>query len=180
VGILEKRAGRQFRIIKDGLCGRTVMTDDAAVAGVNRNAARTFKTALVSHAPLYACFIMLGTNDLKPQFANAPAAVADGCLDLALLALDDFGYGPPPRKVFLVCPPSLTEFARPLGFPDGPEKSAALKIAVRQKFLERRAPGLELVFADDHIKNNSLDGVHLSREDHASLGMALAAFLRKI
>ena len=63
-GILaEKLYDRGYRIIEEGLCGRTSVFDDATRDG--RNGAKVLPMLLETHAPLDQVVLMLGTNDCK-------------------------------------------------------------------------------------------------------------------
>ena len=63
-GILaEKLYDKGYRIIEEGLCGRTSVFDDATRDG--RNGAKVLPMLLETHAPLDQVVLMLGTNDCK-------------------------------------------------------------------------------------------------------------------
>ena len=63
-GILaEKLYDKGYRIIEEGLCGRTSVFDDATRDG--RNGAKVLPMLLETHTPLDQVVLMLGTNDCK-------------------------------------------------------------------------------------------------------------------
>lgn len=53
----------QYRIVEEGLCGRTADFSDLSRAG--RKATDSFSMILESHQPLDTVILMLGTNDCK-------------------------------------------------------------------------------------------------------------------
>ena len=61
-GILQSSLGDGFRVIEEGLCGRTTCFDDPF--SPNRNGLAYLTVALETHCPLDLLIIMLGTNDL--------------------------------------------------------------------------------------------------------------------
>jgi lysophospholipase L1-like esterase len=174
VGIMAQKLGDEYRVIDEGLCGRTVNCDDDDEPGVNRNGLKTLKTILISHSPVDLLIIMLGTNDQKARFNRSGADIAENLRLMVLEAMQDYGYGPPPH-VLLICPPSLTEKATAQGkFPDGPEKSKQLRDALSNRRSDFPAP---VIYADDYINNDSADGIHLSRNSNRALGNAVAAWV---
>ena len=62
-GILQKELGNNYRIIEEGLNGRTTNIDYPDVKG--RSGTSYLNPCLYSHAPLDLVIIQLGVNDLK-------------------------------------------------------------------------------------------------------------------
>ena len=63
-GILDKNLREKgYRIIEEGLCGRTTVFDDSFREG--RKGADILPTLLESHNPIDIVILMLGTNDCK-------------------------------------------------------------------------------------------------------------------
>ena len=72
-GLIEQQLyGKGYRIIEEGLCGRTTVFEDELREG--RKGAAFLPTLLESHAPVNRVVLMLGTNDCK-TFYNASAEV---------------------------------------------------------------------------------------------------------
>ena len=65
-GILQKELGNNYRIIEEGLNGRTTNIDYPDVKG--RSGTSYLNPCLYSHAPLDLVIIQLGVNDLKTIF----------------------------------------------------------------------------------------------------------------
>lgn len=55
-----------YRVIEEGLCGRTTVFEDPLRAG--RNASALLPVILESHSPVEAVVLMLGTNDCKSYY----------------------------------------------------------------------------------------------------------------
>ena len=66
-GVLADELGAGWHVIEEGLGGRTTVFDDPILP--DRNGRRYLMPCLLSHAPLHAVVISLGTNDLKARFA---------------------------------------------------------------------------------------------------------------
>jgi len=62
-GVVQKSLPDGYRIIEEGLPGRTTVLDDPL--GDYKNGLRYFVPCLLSHLPLDAVVIMLGTNDMQ-------------------------------------------------------------------------------------------------------------------
>jgi len=66
-GVLGQELGEGYRVIEEGLNGRTTVFDDP-VEGKHKNGVSYLLPCLESHAPLDYVSLMLGTNDLKKDF----------------------------------------------------------------------------------------------------------------
>lgn len=69
---LNRHFNNEYRVIEEGLCGRTTVFDDPLRDG--RNSFKLLPTILESHNPVTDVIIMLGTNDCKTVY-NASAEV---------------------------------------------------------------------------------------------------------
>ena len=75
-GILQGILGPDYRVIEEGLNGRTTMWDDPKAS--YRNGAKYLDACIETHAPLDLIMIMLGTNDLKPRISGRACDSAAG------------------------------------------------------------------------------------------------------
>jgi len=172
-GVLQTLLGPDYRIIEEGLNGRTTVWDDPA-APVPRSGKLVLPVCLETHMPLDLVIIMLGTNDLKIRF-SAPAADIAGSAGLLpdIVLHSRAGRDGSPPLSLLVCPPPIgDEPAFDGTFGMAREKSKQLA-AFFQRETEMRE-GCCFLNAADYIETSSVDGVHLDEEGHSMLGMALA------
>jgi lysophospholipase L1-like esterase/predicted enzyme related to lactoylglutathione lyase len=75
-GALEALLPAGWRVVEEGLGGRTTNVDDPQLADCNGLA--YFEPCLHSHLPLDAVVVFLGVNDLKPHLGRTHEDVAEG------------------------------------------------------------------------------------------------------
>ena len=73
---LQKRLGKDWTVIAEGLPGRTTVHADP-IEGRHMDGSAYLLPCLRSHRPLDAVAIMLGTNDLKRRFGVTPLDIAN-------------------------------------------------------------------------------------------------------
>lgn len=178
--VLEQTLGSGFRVIAEGLNGRTTAFDDW-LAGEDRNGARTLPVVLGSHMPLDLVIIMLGSNDMKPWIHGRALAAAHGMKRLVQIVRGHpyFGGAPAP-KILLVSPPPMSrtdnlEFADMFaGGNQASQKLAGLYRAVADE------TGCGFFDAASVATTTPLDGVHLDAENTRAIGKALAPLARSL
>jgi lysophospholipase L1-like esterase/predicted enzyme related to lactoylglutathione lyase len=79
-GALEALLPAGWRVIEEGLGGRTTNVDDPELADCNGLA--YFEPCLHSHLPLDVVVLFLGVNDLKPHLGRTHEDIADGMREL--------------------------------------------------------------------------------------------------
>ena len=189
-------------VIEEGLNGRTTVFDDPVCNWLAPNVdpsvcngRKSLLPILHSAKPLDAVVIALGVNDLKWRFSATPADIANGVGllvdDVRLSGGTDFhptgpalldgapedASGAP--AVVLVCPPPLSSEFFPDFHDGGIERSEALGEEFRRVAEEK---GVVLVDGGEveGVEASELDGIHLTAEAHAALGMAVAEALRGV
>lgn len=76
-GILDKKIrNKGYRIIEEGLCGRTTIFDDPYRLG--RKGIDQLPIVLETHKPVDTIVLMLGTNDCKTAFAATAEKIGEG------------------------------------------------------------------------------------------------------
>ena len=81
-GILSKKLGTDdYRVIEEGLCGRTTVFEDSTRIG--RNCSLYLPVYLESHYPVDTVVLMLGTNDCKTIY-NASSTVIGRGIEILL------------------------------------------------------------------------------------------------
>ena len=78
-GVLAARLGAEYRVIEEGLNGRTTRWDDPIEVG--RNGLTYLRPCIESHQPLDLIVVMLGTNDLKRRFDLSASDIAQSAAD---------------------------------------------------------------------------------------------------
>jgi lysophospholipase L1-like esterase len=171
-GVLAAELGEGWRVVEEGLPGRTTVFDDPL--SPHRRGADYLPPCLASHAPLDMVVIFLGTNDLKSRLAAGPSDIAAGVGVLARMAVAS-GSGPvgdAPRILLLGLPrlgPQL-----PPDFVGAEEKAKELP-----PYLAEQAAVLGVDFLDlrDVAAYSAIDGFHLEPDGHAAIGRAVAQHL---
>jgi len=176
---LATRLGEDWRVIEEGLPGRTTVLDDP-VGGAYRNGERTLRAALESHRPLDALILMLGTNDLKRRFSLTPADIALGVETLGQAILTTgFGRGAGPG----VGAPRLLIVAPPHVLPGGPFDRDGIDMVARSQAcsdtIGAAAARLGAAFLDAGplVAFDPADGVHMDASAHATLAVAIGEAL---
>ena len=163
---------------EEGLPGRTTVHPDP-IEGVHKNGLAVLPAILESHRPIDVVVLMLGTNDLKHRF-QVPVVEIGESVGLLVQAIRHSYCGPGMAQpaVLLVAPPPVLE-AGCLAeiFEGGAVKS--------QRLAETYAGvakhhGVAFLDAGEVIVSSPLDGVHFDADEHAKLGRAVAAALRKM
>jgi lysophospholipase L1-like esterase len=167
-GVLARELGDGWRVVEEGLPGRTTVFDDPI--SPYRRGADYLPPCLASHAPLDAVVIFLGTNDLKARLGAGAFDIAAGVGALAQTALAS-GSGPgglAPRVLLLGLPR--------LGAGRSPEfHGAEEKAAELPRCLADEAASLGVDWLDlSELAYSPLDGIHLDPEGHVAIGEIVA------
>lgn len=174
--LLEKYLGKGYRVIEEGLSGRTTVFEDPLFEGLS--GLSSLFPCLMSHEPVDLLLIMLGTNDTKARFACSAENIAKGLERLVYKAfsIQDAWRNEP--KILLVAPAPIeegyasTEVAGEMGS-GCVEKSR--KLAYWYADTARRL-GCSFLDAGSisgiHMHPN--DYMHLDRDSHKLLALALA------
>ena len=176
-GVLATRLGADYRVVEEGLNGRTTRWDDPIETG--RNGLTYLRPCIESHQPLDVIVIMLGTNDLKSRFDLSASDIAQSAADLAEMAWR-WAHAPDGShvSVLLVAPPAtstLTEFDQM--FDGAHEKSRQFSHYYRLAAGRRHLPFFD---AGEVIVSSQKDGIHFDSEEHRKLGEALADEVQRL
>ena len=179
-GIMAGALGAGFRVIEEGLPGRTTCHDDPT-EGAWMNGASYLMPCLRTHRPLDLVVIMLGTNDLKYKYNVGPYDIAEGVgALLKIVKQAECGRDGGVPKMLAVAPPPLhpshgtfADFA--LMFSGGDEKSKGLGGQIARVAAEY---GAEFLDAGKLIVTSPYDGVHFDPPEHVKLAGAIGAKVR--
>ncbi|MCR9272038.1 MULTISPECIES: GDSL-type esterase/lipase family protein [Mameliella] len=165
--VMARELGAGFRVIDEGLPGRTTVHDDLVEGGM-RNGATVLPAILHSHKPIDLMVLMLGTNDLKIRFSVSAWEIARSVERLALMARAEGVV----RDIVLVSPVPVQE----TGALREVFAGAEARQAGMEGFIEAAAERQEAGFlrAGDHVAVSPKDGVHWEPEAHHRFGKVLA------
>lgn len=175
-GVMQAALGTTWRVIEEGLPGRTLHLDDP-IEGQDRNALRMIRGLLESHRPLDWILVMLGTNDCKARFGETPTGAMAG-LHAMVDAIEACALpGLPAPRVLLVAPAPLRErgWLAPR-FLGGEALADALAECVTTVARQR---GVHAFHAGTVASVDAVDGIHLDAPSHLRLGQALARWLQE-
>ncbi len=179
-GRMAAELGKEFRIIEEGLCGRTTTFEDPTWD--HRSGKSYLAPCMESHSPLDLVIIMLGTNDLKVRFSASAPDIARGMSVLIEIVQNSLtGVGGRAPQLLVVAP-------APLG--DVPAYDAPVWEGGRAKadqlapLYEQLAKRYRCHFANvrDAIgpEDISPDGIHLTAAAHAKIAGFMAAQVRSL
>ncbi len=177
-GVLQAELGSGYKIIEEGLNGRTTNIEDTIEE--DRNGRRQLPPTLESHRPFDLMIIMLGTNDLKQRNNRSAADIAQSASKLAEMARKSCcGPNGGNPAVLLMAPPATVEAGHGLDllFAGSIEKSRKFP---EQYALYAGAAGVEFLDAGSVVVSSPVDGIHLDPEEHGKLGKAVAVEVRRI
>lgn len=172
--ILQELLGDDYRIIEDGLCGRTTVFDDPYEPGmvVGMDA---LPDSLKSSQPQLV-ILMLGTNDCRHYYDPTAAKIADGIRQLGEVIQGFKNADGTSPKLLIISPIFIGEEAR------FHEKSYALISAEVSRGLgaefKKVAEALDCGFIDAaEVASPGQDFQHLNEEGHEKLAKRIFEYL---
>jgi len=176
-GVLQATLESEYRVIEEGLNGRTTTVDDPIYP--HRNGRDYLPPCLESHAPFDLVTIMLGTNDLKTRLNRSASDISESAGILADLAKRT-AFGPDGRapEVLLISPPPVTLLTELAEMFEGSEDKSSRFAHFYQGRAERY--GVHFFDAGSVIRCSDLDGIHFEAAEHAKLGKAIAEKIKSI
>lgn len=170
-GRLQKILGKEYRIIEEGLNGRTTVFEDVTCPG--RCGLDVIGTVVELYSPVDLLIIMLGTNDCKVQFGVSPEQIAEGIEKI----LDKAEEGlPKDFKILLIAPvPMKEEAAFPDGLSDFDKNSVVMSYDLAEEYKKlAQKHGCSFLDASQVTEVSKIDGVHLDSAGHEALAEAVA------
>ncbi|MEI0532053.1 SGNH/GDSL hydrolase family protein [Brachyspira pilosicoli] len=180
-GILQNILGNDYRVIEEGLCGRTTVFDDPFEPG--RNGMAYIEIALDTHKPLDLVILSLGTNDVKVHFSATSNLITEGIKRIIFKirnSEDSMEYKKP--EILLLAPPPVGEKVHALydfsGFNQNSIKISK-ELAAKYKLLAEQE---KVHFFDlgSIVKFTEEDQVHLDKESHKIIAENLAMEIKNI
>ncbi len=172
--------GGGYRIIAEGLNGRTTVHDDNLVDEL-RNGAKALPMLLSSHQPLDLVIIMLGTNDIKHPWRSRASDARRGMQRLIELTQRfPYGVGMSDPKILIMAPPHVIHTG-------DADFDAMFSHGIKEsqnfgKQYEELAGEFNIAFFDAAkvVVADPRDGVHLDAENTQKLGQAIASLVRQL
>jgi lysophospholipase L1-like esterase len=180
-GVAAAELGDGFELIEESLSGRTTDVDDPGDPRLNGSL--YLPSALASHLPLDLVILLLGTNDTKTYFHKSPYDIAFGMSKLLVqVATSAGGVGTtyPAPKTLLIAPPPLGSITEP--WAQATFEGAAPKSRELASRYEALAGFFKIDFLDAgaFLSTDGIDGIHLTPENNAALGKAIAEKIKAI
>lgn len=169
-GILSKKIEKNgYRVVEEGLCGRTTIFEDATRKG--RKGANLLPIILETHKPIDTVVLMLGTNDCKTAYGATAEKIGSG-IELLIKQIKD---SDPAINIILVSPIELGEGVWEEGF-DTEFNENSVEVSkqlpeVYRKIAERY--DTDFVAASDYARPSSEDREHLNEFGHRKLAEAI-------
>lgn len=180
---LQRELGRDYRVLEDGISGRTVAFDVPDLPYLNGKYALGY--SLLASSPLDLVIVCLGTNDLKyasiEQSARELRALVARLLDpdRSFSSITPIFRTAP--RVLIVCPgplhPDIFRINPTSLLREHYEKS--LLMAPTQQAVASEL-GVHFLDAAPWAVPSDVDGIHLTTQSHLALGKAVAEKVRDI
>jgi len=178
-GRLQMLLGSEYRVIEEGLGGRTTVFEDQISPG--RNGRTALPQAIASHNPIDLIILMLGTNDLKEQY-HVTAWDLGKAMEQLMQIIEAFPYAPHYKEpqVLLVSPIEVGErvestfgcFANAAAARS--KQFAEIYAAVAKQY------GVHFFDAATVARPSAEDQLHMDADSHRALADALADRVREI
>jgi len=176
-GVLQRSLGDGFRVIEEGLNGRTNVTNEEGRP--IRSGLDVLPVLLESHRPLDLVVIMLGTNDLKHDFDLSAEQIADGARKVCRYVIDCEYLTDDPPQILLISPThvelvTVEEEDQFIGAIGKSRELAEHYQAVADDL------GIHFLDASKIVVKTDLDGVHWDVDQHKAFGESLSGTIQKI
>lgn len=175
--LLQKKLGGDFEIIEEGLCSRTLCSEDRRPGKEGHNGFTYFKPCLETHDKVDIIILMLGTNELKNDFGNSAEDIV-GMLDKYVRFIRNF------QSYTDNSVPTLVISGLPIvndsvcTEEDDKYKGTSAKSRELNVLYEKYCNANGLTYVNNDDLTTGPDGVHLTAESHAVLSERLAEVLK--
>lgn len=176
-GRLSALLGEDYRVLEEGLCGRTTGFEDGIQPG--RNAAGYLVPCLLSHFPLDLIVLMLGTNDTKRRYRAGAEEITDSMENLLRSMLDCLYWEKSAAKILLAAPPPMTEAALQDRQMDSESVEKSKQLGGLYRTLAQKL-GVSFLDAGEYGLSLQADGCHLSPEGHARFAELMAQKVKEL
>lgn len=175
-GRLQQTLGTSYKVIEEGLPGRTIEIDYADPPLAGRSGLPYFGPCIQSHDPLHAVIIMLGTNDLKVEFDLTPTQIAAPLTSYVNLVRANTAQADgSPTRIILVSPAHINDTKPLFNSPDSAyDHTSVLRSRQLANEIQLIADQQNTDFVDAAaVTTVGADGIHLAVESHQPLAECL-------
>lgn len=176
-GIIQERLGEGYRVIEEGLCGRTTIFDDELRIG--RRGVDLVGTLVETHNPIDIFIVMLGTNDCKARYKATAGIIAKGVEQVVEQAKLKASKT---MKILVISPITLGRGVGEDGYDvEFDEKSELVSYKLAEKY-QKMALDNNYYFLDasEYAEPSVEDREHLDETGHARLADAIYNKLSEI
>ena len=165
----EKLNKEEYRVIEEGLCGRTTVFEDPLRDG--RKGTALLPTLLETHAQVDVITLMLGTNDCKTVFGASADVIGKGIIRL----LDQVQEYAPKAKVLLMAPIYLGEKVWQEGYDQEFSRDSVQVSRDLEKVYQRIADEkhVEFMRAASYVSCCAADQEHMNAAGHQIFAKAV-------
>ena len=180
-GLLQNNLGCSYRIIDEGLGGRTTVFNDDIM--MHRSGRDYLLPCIQSHQPLDLVVVMLGTNDLKVFFSPTAFDIGRGMEELVKILKNPYNWDfLAVPKVLIVSPihiaPSVLNGWLGEHFGEASIEMSRNLAGHYEKIA--KTYGVDFLDASKYAVASDLDGIHLDAVNHRALADALAQKTKEI
>lgn len=176
-GKISQRLGDDYRVIEEGLCGRTTIFEDELRTG--RRGIDLVGTLVETHNPIDIFVVMLGTNDCKTRYKASAGIIAKG---LERLIEEAEIKSSNKMKILVISPILLGKGVGEEGYDtefDEHSELVSTQLAAEYEKLAKEK-GYYYLDASRYAASSPIDREHLDSEGHARLAEAVYNKLVKI
>lgn len=175
-GKLQDILGDEYRVLEEGLCGRTAAFEDPL--SEDRDGLKYIHIAYSTCRPCEFVVVMLGTNDVKDIFNASADEIAFMIKKLMLKLLEVCRSYEDKTRFLLVNPARVREPADKRWLWTFSEVSVDKAVQLKE-LLKKVAEELDIYYldADDIVETSVNDGVHLDELNHQMLAEAISKFI---
>lgn len=175
-GLLQKKLGTEFRVIEEGLCGRTTVFQDEFREG--RRGLDAIGTIVETHNPIDVLIIMLGTNDCKSRYGASAGIIAKGLEQIIVKAREKSSQK---FKLLVISPIHLGKGVGDEAFDpefDSDSERVSLNLAKEYKKVSE-ANDVLFLDASTYATPSSIDREHMDEAGHQALADGIFNILQK-
>lgn len=175
-GIIGKKLIKKgYRIIEEGLCGRTTIFDDPLRIG--RRGTELLPVILESHQPIDIVVLMLGTNDCKSFYDASANVIGLGIKKL----IGQIRNAVPKAKILLISPIHLGDDIWDGYDPEFNEDSVKTSKNIGRVYKKiAKEEQIYYLAASDYALPSKEDREHLNKDGHKALAQAIGKQLDRI